>query len=62
MSKITIKFRDGTERSWSERRGGGSYYNKSVTSEGWVIVTDVWGNNEAFPSDLVLSVIGEERS
>ena len=57
MATVTIKFRDGTERTMEDRgRPGGSYSQKVSYEGGFVVVTDVWGAKTAFPAELVAEV------
>jgi len=50
MSKITVTFKDGTEKTFKDDRRGGSYVN-SVKYEGmFAIVQDVWGNKYCYPA------------
>lgn len=62
MANITIKMRDGTKKEFRhEGRPGGSY-SKSVRYEGnFVIVTDEWQRETAFPMDLVSEVSAERH-
>ena len=57
MADIRIIFKDGSVREFKhEGRAGGSY-TKSVKYEGaFVIVTDEWYNQYAFPSDDVREI------
>lgn len=59
---ITILFRDGSKREFKhEGRGGGSY-TKSVRYEGgFVIITDEWYSETAFPQELVAEVRKSEH-
>jgi hypothetical protein len=52
--------RDGTTRDFlHEGRPGGSYSKGVTYKEGWVVVTDEWGKETAFPADLVERVESE---
>lgn len=53
---VTITKKDGTVKRFNQRRGGGSYENKVRYEPGWVVVTDVWGNEVAFPASEVETV------
>ncbi len=54
---ITIKFKDGTEKTWSDSRAGGSYFNELRFDPGFVTVVDVWGNKKSYPSDTVAEIV-----
>ena len=59
---ITVKFRDGTVKRFEDRgRPGGSYSNSIATPPGFVIITDCYGSQTIYPSDLVSSVETEGR-
>ena len=56
MNKVTVNFKKGEPRIFKQSRSGGSYSN-SVRYEGvFVIVTDVWGTECAFPAADVAEV------
>jgi hypothetical protein len=54
---VTIYLRDGTKQEFQHSGRSGGSYTKSLRYEvGYVIVADEWGNEVAFPNDLVLRV------
>ncbi len=60
MSDITIKFRDGTERTFKhEGRAGGSYTKSTHYKGSFIVIEDEWGKETAFPAELVAEVITE---
>lgn len=57
MQSITIKFRDGSVREFPHQGRAGGSYSKRVRYEGqFVIVTDEWHNETAFPVETVAEV------
>lgn len=57
MRSITIYFRDGSHKHFSEQgRSGGSYTIQAEYSNGFVKVIDEWGKVEAYPNELILRV------
>lgn len=60
MSSITITFKDGTVKEFPHKGRPGGSYTKSVKYEGaFVIVTDEYYRQEAFPASDIKMV--EER-
>jgi len=57
MANIKITFRDGHIQEFKHIGRPGGSYTKTVKYEGaFVIITDEWGTETAFPSDTVKSV------
>ena len=57
MASITIKFKDGTKREFPHVGRAGGSYTKSVRYEGaFVIVTDEYYNETAFPVQDITEV------
>ena len=62
MSDITVRHTDGTvTRFPHEIRSGGSYTNHVRYEGAFAIITDVWGNETAFPCERIDSVRVEPR-
>jgi hypothetical protein len=64
MATVTIKFRDGKKDLTLEDRGapGGSYAQSVRYESGFVVVTDAYGGQRAFPTDLIAEMkIDSER-
>ena len=58
MPSIQIKFKDGTVKDFPHKGRAGGSYTKTVRYEGeWAIVTDEYGQENAFPSSLIEEVI-----
>jgi hypothetical protein len=54
MFKIKVTMRDGMVHEFQDSDRPGGSYRGSVRYEGdWVVVRDVWGEETAFPADLV---------
>ncbi len=55
--KITIQLLDGTEKIFpDETRPGGSYANRLRYEPGFVVVTNVWGNETSIPERLIKEI------
>lgn len=51
MSAIQVRKKDGTVKDFPDgHRPGGSWTNSIRYEVGFVVVTDVWGNETAIPS------------
>ncbi len=54
---VKVKLKDGTIREFKHRgRPGGSYTVNVKYEGGFVIVTDEWDKQTAFPSEIVAEV------
>ena len=49
MTTIKVFFNDGDHEIYDSSRSGGSYTNTVRYEGGFVIVTDVWGKETAWP-------------
>lgn len=59
---ITIRLKDGTVREFKhEGRAGGSYTKHLSYEPGFVIVTDEWDKQTAFPTADVAEIISIPR-
>ena len=57
MKSIRITFVDGIEKIFREQgRAGGSYTLELKYEGGFAIVTDEWGNTNAFPECRILEI------
>lgn len=55
--EIKVLLKCGDFRTFNEDyRPGGSYENKIEYHDGWVIITDVWGNATALPSSDIQEI------
>lgn len=51
MQSITVFFRDGSKEEFPHRGRSGGSYTKTIRYEGeFVIITDEYGNDTAFPA------------
>jgi hypothetical protein len=59
MESITVTFRDGRQPAIfkHEPRAGGSYQLQVRYEQEWVVVMNEWGDEHAFPADMVADVI-----
>ena len=57
MKNITIVMRDGTKKEHKHTGRAGGSYSKSVRYElGFVVVTDEYGNETAYPTEDIAEV------
>lgn len=57
MASITIKMKDGTDRSFPhEGRPGGSWTKTLRYEPGFVVITDEYGNETAIPTDDIAQI------
>ena len=57
MSKVTVTLKDGNSIEFAETgRPGGSYSNSVAYEIGFVVVTDEWGAQVAFPASDIAKV------
>lgn len=58
MSNITLKMKDGTTRHFPyEGRAGGSWTKTLRFEGGFVIITDEWQKQTAFPAEDIAEII-----
>jgi hypothetical protein len=63
MEEITITMRDGEILRFKEKgRSGGSYTIRAKYVDGWLVITDEWEHETAYPSDRVSKVECRERT
>jgi hypothetical protein len=60
MPNITIKFKDGTIKRFLHTGRSGGSYTKTIRYEGsFVIVTDEWSSETAFPASDISEIKSE---
>ncbi len=54
--RVIVKFKDKPSKTFENDRPGGSWEPTVAYEDGFVVVTDVWGSQFAYPAADILEV------